>query len=796
MTTPNLQNFSGNSLDLKGLISTYSRYWRWFLASVILALGLAYVYIRYSIPEYAAQAKIQIIEEKSSTPDFSLFQDLNIFSGGTNKVEDEIQIINSRSNLIEVVKELGINKKIVALGKIIDSEVYDKPPPFKISFIESDSLIDNSKFEFFVNLSTETTFGYSEKEDDPIKVYSFGKNIPSEIGDIVITPNTLNYENYRGQKFKVSINPVWKVAQGYQSKIRVSAASEFSNIINISLNDPIQKKAKDIINTLIGIYNKNAVDDKKAVADKTSDFINDRISDIYSNLSSVDQSAEDFKTGRGLTDIASQANLNLNVSAANEQELEDVRIQLDIASSMQDIVDNQSGYEILPSNVGLSDASIANTTAKYNELVSERKRLLKSSNEKNPVIVNLDQQLESLKRSMQSSLNSVTNNLNLRVNSLSSQLSQINSRIYSAPGNERALRDITRQQQTTESLYLYLLQKREESQIAFASASPKSQIIDNAYGLSEFPISPKRMITFMASFILGLFVPFSFIYLKDLLDDKVHNKIGLEKVVNNIPVLAEIPRVGKKEEKLVRKEDRSVLAESLRILRTNLDYIIKSSKSRGKKNLIFVTSSVSGEGKTFLSSNLAMIFANTNKKVLLIGADIRNPKLYTFFSERKDVDRLGKPKRNKNTGLTEYLFDNLLCWRDIVNPTLIHTNTIDVIYSGKIPPNPTELLMSDRINELFEQVSQEYDYVIVDTAPLMVVTDTLLIAEHASQILYVTKAGVTENKVLEFPLKLKREGKLKGLSFIVNNVKSSNLGYGGKYGYGYGKNVKKWWKFN
>uniref|UniRef100_UPI003593F868 GumC family protein n=1 Tax=Pricia sp. TaxID=2268138 RepID=UPI003593F868 len=526
-----------------------------------------------------------------------------------------------------------------------------------------------------------------------------------------------------------------------------------------------------------------------------SNFINERIADISTDLSSVDQSAQDFKTEAGVSDIAAEANVNLNVGVANQQELANARNQLNMASSMQDLVANQESYEVLPTNIGLSDPTIAGTTERYNQLVQERQRLLKSSNEKNPVIVNLDQQIAGLKRSMQQSLNNSVSTLGMTVNSLSGQQARFNSKIYSSPAKERALRDITRQQQTTESLYLYLLQKREEAQISAASSSAKSKVVDLAYNVSKTPVSPKKSLIYLASFILGLLLPFSIIYANDLLDNKIHNMHSLEKLVSDIPVLGELPKLTKKDNKFIIKEDRSVLAESLRIIRTNLDYIIKTKQlQKGRSNIVYVTSSVPGEGKTFLSTNLSMILSSTNKKVLLIGADIRNPKLYSFFTA-SDVDKMAKPSRNKDAGLTEYLYDNTLEVRDIVNPMLIHHNTIDVIYSGRIPPNPAELLMSSRMKELFENVAQSYDYVIVDTAPLMVVTDTLLISDYADLLIYVTRAGVTETKAVNFPIKLQEEGKIKGLSFVVNDVEASNLGYGGKYGYGYGKTQKKWWKF-
>ncbi|MEO0527063.1 MAG: polysaccharide biosynthesis tyrosine autokinase [Bacteroidota bacterium] len=786
------EEIEDKKIDLKEVIFSYIKHWKWFAFSVFIFLILSFFFIRYSTPEYAAEAKIQIVDDKTAGSGIELFKELDFLSSGKNNVQDEIQIINSRSNLIEVVKELGLNVQIISLGNIKSSEMY-YDPPIKLNFIAPDSIIHKSNFEFYLTLSSNTTFGYSEERDEPIKVYAYGKNISSPIGDIVITPNVVDMAKFKDKKIKVSILPLALMAQAYRKKIVISNDDEFSNIVNIFLQDPIKKKAVDIINALIKVYNKNAIQDKKIIADRTSDFIDDRISDISSNLSSVDQSAEDLKTSKGLTDIASEANINLNIGAANQQELANFQTQLNIASSMKDIVEQQSGFDVLPANIGLSDPTIASTTEKYNQLVLERNRLLKSSNEQNPVIVNLDQQLSGLKQSMRSSLNSTVNNLGMQVNTLSGQQAIISSKIYSAPKNERALRDITRKQQTTESLYLYLLQKREEAQIAVASTEPKSKIIDYAYNASKHPVSPRKRVIYLASIIFGLLVPFSIIYLNDLLDNKIHNMYSLEKLNKNAPILGEIPRLSKKDEKTILKEDRSVLAESLRIIRTNLDYLIRAKASTSKNNIIYVTSSVPGEGKTFLSTNLSMILASTGKKVLLIGADIRNPKLYTFFSGT-NIDKMLKPSRNKDAGLTEYLYDNTLQPRDIINPMLVHNNTIDVIYSGRIPPNPAELLMSGRLKTLLGEISEMYDYVIVDTAPLMVVSDTLLISEYANHIIYVARAGFTEKNAIEFPLRLKKEGKIDGLSFVVNDVKDSNLGYGGKYGYGYGKSQKKWWK--
>tara|TARA_R110000868_G_scaffold16305_1_gene73441 strand:- start:384 stop:2780 length:2397 start_codon:yes stop_codon:yes gene_type:complete len=792
----NTKNSTNTSLDLKEILNTYTKHWKWFLLSLVLAVIASQLYLRYTIPQYAAQAKIQILDENSSSPELGVFKDLNILSGSQRKVKDEIEIIKSRSNFIEVVNDLGLNIKIEVIGNILNSEIYGKPKPFNIIFKENDSIIRNSKFQFYIEFSTKTTFGYYKKEGDASKVYTFGSTIKTPLGDIIVTPNIVNFDDFKDKVFRVDIKPVGDVAESYRKKVNVSDAGEFSNIINLSIQDPIQQKARDILNSVINTYNRHAVEDKKALADKTSNFIDDRITDIYSNLSTVDENAENLKTNRGLVDMASQSDINLSVGAANEQELQSASIQLQMASSMKDIVVDQKGYDILPQNIGINDPNIANTTLKYNELVNERNRLLKSSSDKNPVIVGIDEQLSSLKSNMKSSLSNMENSLSMKVNSLSGQLSKINYRLSSVPKNERALRDITRKQQTTEQLYLYLLQKREEAQITYASAAPQSNVVDYAFDSSKFPVSPNSTVILLAFSIIGLLIPFSLIYTADLLDNKINNKIGLEKIVKNVPVLAEIPRISKKNAKLIENNDRSILAESLRILRTNLDYIIKSKRDDDRGNIIYITSSVSGEGKTFLSSNLSMILAYTGKKVLLIGADIRNPKLYTFFNSIEiNKEDLKTDKNTSLDGLTEYLYDYKNKVKDVINRIAINSNSIDIIYSGKIPPNPSELLMNDRMKILLNEVSDLYDYVIVDTAPMLVVTDTVLISEYADHIIYVTRAGMTEKKVIDYPLKLQEEGKLKNLSFVVNGVKETELGYGGKYGYGYGNVVKKWWKF-
>lgn len=780
--------------DIKDVLLGYSKYWYWFVLSVCCFVALAYIYNRYATPKYEVNSKIQILEEKGSSPEMAVFKDLDFLGGKQNEVEDEIEVLNSRSNFIEVVQQIKANITFKHLGNIKDSELY-KEIPITINFLAPDSVLFVRKEVFLMDILSNNKFELRMGEEQGFKEYAFGTKISSSVGDVIITPNPEFFDRFIGEQIEVNINPVTKVAQDLKEMVKISNIEEFSKIINLKVEHSVPEKGKDILNALVKVYNDNAIEDKKEIADRTFTFINDRIADIAGSLATVDETAQEFKTDRGLSDIQSQANINLNVGAANQQELENYRNQLNIAASMKEIVQEQDGFnETLPSNIGLSDPSIANNTARYNQVLQEKRRLLKSSNEKNPIIVSLDEELKSLKNGLASSLRNMESNLSLTVNNLSRQQSRINSRIYAAPKNERALRDITRKQETTESLYLYLLQRREESQVALASTAPKSNIIDSAYQVDDEPVSPNKLKIYLAGLILGLLVPFSAVYGYSLIDNKIHSKSMLEQLVKEVPVLAELPKIDKKDSKFVDDNDRSVLAESLRILRTNLDYLIKSKKGENhKNNLVLITSSVSGEGKTFVSTNLSMIFASTRKKVLLIGADIRNPKISIFFKD-KNVDALNRKDTNIKRGLSEYLLDDTITVSELIQPMLVYSNTIDVIYSGKILPNPSELLMGDRFKELLEEVSEKYDYVIIDSAPLMLVTDTLLISPYVDHTIYVTRAHFTETKVVDFPLSLRKEGKLNGLSFVVNDVKESNLGYGGKYGYGYGVKVKKWWQ--
>ncbi|ALJ04018.1 hypothetical protein APS56_02100 [Pseudalgibacter alginicilyticus] len=785
------QNNSNNSIEpitegfnLKQTIATYLKHWKWFVLSGVICICFAYFKIRYTIPEYVAYAKIMLLDENDGTAN-SVFKDLSLFSENEEaKVDDEIQAILSREFLKSLVKKLKLNVTYYSKGRINETELY-KSEPINISFIASDSIIDQTNFNFFVDILSDTEFNYRLLEDGESKTYKFGEIIPTFFGEMIITPKIENIGNSNSNTIRVRLSSVLSIAESLKNRIAIYPSGQSSKVLTISLQDPLVDKAKTIINTLIVEYNKETINQKNIRSKKTADFINERVELIASDLVNVDDSIVRFKTGNKITDVTSEAGQFLASSAQNEEQLNVSRTQKNILDYVDESLAIDSGsYE--PINVSIGDPSLDALSLRYNEVLSQRQNLLKSAGEKNATVLELNQSLNNIRQSLKNNIESSKRSLDIRINSLENQSSRINSKIYSVPGQERKLRSIERKQGVKESLYLYLLQKREEATISLTATSANSKIIDEAYSTNS-PVFPNKKMIYLASIFIGLLIPFGIIYLKDLLDTKIHNKEDLEKEINNIPVIGEIPSIkGKSSEATIMRNDRSLLSESFRIIRTNFDYISRGRDLKPYNNVIFTTSTIKGEGKSFFSVNMALTLANTDKRVLLIGADIRNPKIQLSLGLEKSDDI-------SKIGLTEYLSDKSILIGEAINSYDINGNKIDVMLSGKIPPNPAELLMNNRMKPLFDKVSEQYDYVVVDTAPSMLVTDTLLFSQFAGHTIYMTRANYTEKRLLNFPKELHANKKLNGMMLVVNGVDQSNFGYGAKYGYG-ASEKKSWFR--
>ncbi|GAA3607344.1 polysaccharide biosynthesis tyrosine autokinase [Flavivirga amylovorans] len=777
----NLSDNTSEDFNLKKTLFVYLKQWKWFVFSCIICLGLAFLHLRYTMPQYRATAKIMLLDDKDASSAGAL-KDLSIFSEKEDAmVEDEIQVIQSRSFLRNIVKRLHLNINYFSKGRVNEFELY-KTSPIVVNFIESDSIINTTNFNFYTEILSVTHFNFKISEEDPPKKYTFGETIPTFFGGLIITPTEKNIKGYIGSSIRVKITPLETLAESLKYRISILPTGQSSKVVSVSITDPVIQKAKDIVNTLIDEYNISTIQKKNEISKNTADFINKRVELIASDLVNVDDSIVKFKTGNKITDVASEAGQFLNSSVLNEQQLDASKMQLNQLNYMKESL-GEDKYEAIPANLGLGDASISQLSSRYNELLERRKTLLKSAGEQNPIVVELDQTLGSIRQNLQQSINNSSKSLRIQIGSLENQSKRINSKIFSVPGQERKLRSIERKQGIKESLYLYLLEKREEATISLTATSPTAKIIDEAYNSNGGPISPNRQITYIAALFLGLIIPFLLIYIRYLLDTKIHNKEDLEREIKNITVLGEVPRVKRNGDTLVERNDRSILSESFRIIRTNFDYVKRGREVKDYENVIFVTSTINGEGKSFFSLNMALTLVNTGKRVLLLGADIRNPQIYSAINNKKE-------KKHSKIGLTEFLVDKSIIVGETINTYDINGINIDILLSGKVPPNPAELLMNDRIKDLFDTVSDQYDYVIVDTAPSMLVTDTLLISEYAGHTIYLTRADYTEKRILNFAKELHAENKLNGMMLVVNDVKQSNFGYGAKYGY-YGAPEKK-----
>ncbi|MDV7187780.1 polysaccharide biosynthesis tyrosine autokinase [Lutibacter sp. TH_r2] len=763
----NTVNLNDDTVNIRQELEKYAYYWKWFVLSVFLALVVAYAYLRYTPKTYEVSTTILINDENGASfaSELSAFEDLGLMGGSQTSLENEIELLKSRTLLAQVVKELELNVKYYAAGRVKTSEVYAKNSPVKFTFFTKDSLFYESDTMFSIKITGANEFVLSDINENKISTGVFGENIKTNFGDITVTPLNANKIGVN-EELTVRIVPVQSVVSGYRNSIQIQPINKNASVIKISLVDQLKVKAADVLNKLVTIYNEEVVEDKSIVSKKTDKFINDRLAIITKDLETVESDVEEFKTTNNITNINSEASLVLDANAEIEKRIVDLNTQLKLANYVDDYLKGNEG-DLIPANLGLSNESISSNTQKYNELLLERDRILQSSSKLNPVIINLENQIKGLRSNISQSLSNFKSSLEISLNDVKRQDYILNSKISSVPKQEKEFREIQRQQQIIESLYLYLLKKREENAISLASTIPNSKIIDKAYG-SKVPVAPKKNIILLAALLIGLIVPFAFIYIKFLLDNKVHGKKDIEAMFS-APILGDIPKTTHTKKVVVSDTDRSGIAEAFRLLRTNINFMF--SKGVKESKIIFLSSTISGEGKTFIAINTASVLGLSSKKVLLIGADIRNPKIIDYL------------EMENSKGLTHFLRNEELSPKDVVNR--IEAYGFDMIHSGIIPPNPAELLMNGRFEEVINWGKENYDYIIVDTAPVSLVTDTLLISSYADLFIYVIRANYLDKRLLEVPKTMYNENRLPNMAVLINDT-DYERGYGYGYGYGYG----------
>ncbi|QJD96946.1 polysaccharide biosynthesis tyrosine autokinase [Mucilaginibacter robiniae] len=743
------QENSGSESGFGDILFRYLKHWPWFVLSLVVFMTIGYFYVKSQVPQYQIEADI-LIKDNNQIPNQSVLQQLNLAQPAIN-LDNELLILKSSSLTKKVVKDLGLQTSYYVKGHLSKRYLY-KNTPANVDVLQPSVETYTGEWRVqFVNANEVLFAGKRIPVNQPVK---------TEAGIIKVTPN-LSFFNK--QAFYAVFSTLDAAANQYLKGLGVTPANKTSNMLILTSVNEVPQKGQDYLNKLIDEFNNASIDDKNQTISNTLRFINERLGLLADELGKSENNVQQFKSSNGIIDVSTQASLVLNKLSTVDDGIQKIDLQLEVLKSVESFISNPKSTEVtIPSMLGLDDPTLNTLVPQLGQLLLQREGLLRTIPESNPLVGQINDQIIALKQSINKTIPTVRQVLLQSKRQLQSQNRSNEADIKKVPVKERGLLDVMRQQDIKSTLFSFLLQKHEETGLALAATTADSRIINKAFGTGA-PIRPVKSTLYAIFFALGLALPLGIIFAKDFFNNTVRRKSDIDEITR-VPVLAQIAHAQESEPLIVSAKPRSMVAEQVRGLRTNLQFLLPDEDSK----VILFTSSISGEGKSFISLNLGASLASTNKKVIILELDLRKPKLLsTLGLERKE-------------GLSDYLIGKI-DYHDIIRPVTQQENFY-LIESGTTPPNPAELLMNRRLGELINSLKKEYDYIVIDAPPIGLVTDAQIMSRYVDATFFLVRFNYTAKTHIKLINELYRKKIFKRLNIIFNSIDNSSLGY---YNYDY-----------
>lgn len=771
------ENIAHRTVSISEVLNKSLKRWYWFVISVVLFIGIGVFYLLSTSPVYQREATVLIKDARrgSAASELSAFADIAGIST-RRSVDNELYVLQARRLMLQVVERLNLTVNYTTKSGLRTSTYY-KNSPIEVTFVDDlggkscsfTALIGKEDVTIY-DFSTSRSSKSDEKSDEKFTVTArYGDTINLPIGQIVVAKTLYMTPEIEGKEIKVSKGSKEVIATSYRDRVKMAVASKMSSIINLSLNDVVPQRADDVLNTLLDVYNDDAVIDKQIVAEATAKFISERLKIIGEELQAIDGDIKRFKDKNRIVDISTEAKRRTEGVMRYEQEIAATSNQIAMSKFISDYLsDNSQDANLIPATTFEGSANLVAQIADYNSLVLQRLKLGNDSGN-NPIVLQLESNINSTKNAILASLASHTKTLEIKLKNLKDQERKMSSMIGAVPKQEQEFLTISRQQKIKEELFLYLLTKSEENAISLAITERPARIVDYAFGGSR-PVSPNSSLIMLAMLILGVGCPFGIIYLLILTNSKVQGKHDITKYCT-VPYLGDIPIFeGHLNRSIAVKESgRDKVSEAFKILRTNMGFM-----SRGnKQQVILTTSSNAHAGKTFVSINLGMTLAFSGNKVLMIDLDLRRRTLSKHMGQRSNPN-----------GATKFLSSSDCDINSIITNSGLHDN-FDFVYAGLQPPNPAELLMSQRLDNLIAECRKIYDYIIIDSVPAMVIADAMITSRVADLSIYVVREGLLERQQIPDINALHSEQKLNNMCIVLNGASESRQSYGYSYRYQY-----------